>query len=123
MLIHHIRYEILSKADTREAYDRYGMEGMSRGGGGGAPGFGGMDGMDPADIFAELFGASMGFGFDYGQSRGPRRRKGQDSHIPYEVTLEDLYNGKTVKMNMEKEVVCGICKGYVPPPSLVMLDL
>ncbi|KAI9000640.1 DnaJ-domain-containing protein [Trametes punicea] len=103
-------YEILSSVETREAYDRYGMEGMSRGAGGG-PGFGGMGGMDPADIFAELFGASMNFGFDYGQSRGPRRTKGQDSHIPYEVTLEDLYNGKTVKMNMEKEIVCGLCKG------------
>ncbi|KAI0329112.1 DnaJ-domain-containing protein [Cubamyces sp. BRFM 1775] len=103
-------YEILSSVESREAYDTFGMEGMSRGGGGG-PGFGGMGGMDPADIFAELFGASMGFGFDYGPSRGPRRTKGQDSHIPYEVTLEDLYNGKTVKMNMEKEVVCGICKG------------
>ncbi|RPD75245.1 DnaJ-domain-containing protein [Lentinus tigrinus ALCF2SS1-7] len=101
-------YEILSSVETREAYDRYGMEGMSRGGAGG--GFG--PGMDPADIFAELFGASMGFGFDFGPgSRGPRRRKGEDSNIPYEVTLEDLYNGKTVKMNMEKEVVCGVCKG------------
>ncbi|EIW57392.1 DnaJ-domain-containing protein [Trametes versicolor FP-101664 SS1] len=105
-------YEILSTSDTREVYDMYGMEGMSRGGGGGGPDFGGMGGMDPADIFAELFGASMGgFGFDHGPSRGPRRSKGQDSNIPYEVTLEDLYNGKTVKMNMEKEVVCGICKG------------
>ena len=56
----------------------------------------------------------MGFGFDFGPgSRGPRRTKGQDSNIPYEVTLEDLYNGKTVKMNMEKEVVCGVCKGCV----------
>lgn len=45
---------------------------------------------------------------------GPRPRKGQDSIIPYEVTLEDLYNGKHVKMNMEKEVVCSSCDGYVP---------
>ena len=106
-----LSYEILSQEDTREAYDRYGMEGMSRNGPGG--GFGG--GMDPADIFAELFGASMGFGgFDFGPGmRGPRRTKGQDSNIPYEVTLEDLYNGKTVKMNMEKEIVCGLCKGCV----------
>lgn len=75
------------------------------------PGFG--PGMDPADIFAELFGGGMNFGFDFGGpgSRGPRRTKGQDSNIPYEVTLEDLYNGKTVKMNMEKEAVCGVCKG------------
>lgn len=110
------RYEILSQVETREAYDRYGMEGMSRGGGG----FGG--GMDPADLFAELFGASMGFGFDFGPgSRGPRRTKGSDSNIPYEVTLEDLYNGKTVKMNMEKEAVCGLCKGCVLP--LISLGL
>ena len=84
------------------------MDGMS---GRGGPGFG--PGMDPTDIFAELFGGGMNFGFDFGGpgSRGPKRTKGQDSHIPYEVTLEDLYNGKTVKMNMEKEVVCGVCKG------------
>ena len=68
--------------------------------------------MDPADLFAELFGASMGFGFDFGPGSRPRRTKGSDSNIPYEVTLEDLYNGKTVKMNMEKEAVCGLCKGY-----------
>nr|VWO95890.1 Uncharacterized protein [Ganoderma boninense] len=101
-------YEILSQEETRDAYDRYGMDGMS---GRGGPGFG--PGMDPTDIFAELFGGGMNFGFDFGGpgSRGPKRTKGQDSHIPYEVTLEDLYNGKTVKMNMEKEVVCGVCKG------------
>ena len=100
-------YEILSVPDTREAYDRYGLEGLA---GGGGPG---MDGMD--DIFAEFF-AGSGFSFSFG---GPgmggsgRPRKGQDSVIPYDVTLEDLYNGKQVKMNMEKEVVCNACNGYV----------
>lgn len=79
------------------------MEGLSRGGGGGP-------GPDPADIFAELFGG-FSFGFDFGGARGARRSRGEDSVIPYEVTLEDLYNGKSVKMNMEKEVVCGACKG------------
>ncbi|KAH9945316.1 DnaJ-domain-containing protein [Epithele typhae] len=102
-------YEILVSAETRELYDTYGTEGMSRGGGGGGGG-GFPGGMDPADLFAELFGASMNFDFGPG-SRGPRRSKGQDTNIPYEVTLEDLYNGKTVKMNMEKEVVCNTCKG------------
>lgn len=101
----------------------YGMEGMSRGGGGGGFGSGGFGpGMDPADIFAELFGGSMNFGFDFGPgSRGPRRTKGQDSNIPYEVTLEDLYNGKTVKINMEKEAVCGVCKGCVLSLLLMIL--
>lgn len=105
-------YEILSVTETREAYDRYGLEGVS--------GRGGSEEMDhtaAAEMFAEMFGQGMHFGFDFGQGSGfgfggPRRRsKGEDSVIPYEVTLEDLYNGKSVKMNMEKEVVCSVCKG------------
>jgi len=64
------------------------------------------------DIFAEFFGGGGIFGFDFGsRSRPSQRHKGEDSVIPYDVTLEDLYNGKTVKMNMEKEVVCSGCKG------------
>ena len=76
-------------------------------------GMGGARGpdVDPADIFAELFGGGMHFGFDFGGPGGPRRGKGEDSVIPYDVTLEDLYNGKSVKMNMEKEAVCSTCKG------------
>ena len=70
-----------------------------------------------ADLFAEVFGRGPGapgaFTFDFG---GPgasfmKRNKGEDSVIPYEVSLEDLYNGKTVKVNMEKTVECGVCKG------------
>lgn len=70
-----------------------------------------------AEMFAEMFGGGAHFGFDFGHGPGfsfggpQRRTKGEDSVIPYEVTLEDLYNGKSVKMNMEKEVVCSVCKG------------
>jgi DnaJ family protein A protein 2 len=101
-----IRYEILSDLETRNVYDQYGMAGLTKGGPGG------MDGMGAADIFAQFFGgAGMEFGFDFGPGAGRRRGKGEDTTVPYEVTLEDIYNGKTVKLNMEKEVVCGICKG------------
>lgn len=98
-----VRYEVLSSGDSREAYDRYGLDSLKGGGG---------PSMDPADIFSELFGG-MHFGFDFGGpgGGGPRRSKGEDSTIPYDVTLEDLYNGKSVKMNMEKEAVCSMCKG------------
>ena len=80
-------------------------------------GLGGRDGpggVDPADFFAQFFTGSGGFSFEF-ESGGPSRRrgKGQDSVIPYDVTLDDLYNGKAVKMNMEKEVVCSVCKGSV----------
>lgn len=106
------RYEILSETQTREAYDEHGMAGVEGRGGSGGP-----RGMDAADLFAEFFENStpgmFGFNFGPGANGSSRRRKGQEDVIPYDVTLEDLYNGKAVKMNMEKEVVCGVCKGSV----------
>ncbi|KJA26376.1 hypothetical protein HYPSUDRAFT_36685 [Hypholoma sublateritium FD-334 SS-4] len=99
-------YEILSDANKREIYDMHGLEGMTGGQG------------DPMDLFAQFFAGAGGpgnpmFGFNFGPDIGGSRRggKGEDSVIPYDVTLEDLYNGKSVKMNMEKEIICGICKG------------
>ncbi|KAJ2922882.1 hypothetical protein H1R20_g14248, partial [Candolleomyces eurysporus] len=93
-------YEILNDPDAREIYDRYGMDGLTKG-----PGMGGQD---PNDIFAQFFAHPGMFGFDFGPGRP---RKGEDTMIPYEATLEDIYNGKTVKMNMEKEAICSTCKG------------
>lgn len=98
-------YEILSDADSRAAYDEHGIEGLS-----------GPQGMDAADIFAQFFqagpGGAFGFGFGPGAD-GPRSRRGKggDDVIPFDVTLEDLYNGKVVRMNMEKSVICSLCKG------------
>lgn len=102
-------YEILSDPDSKEVYDAAGMAGLTRGMGDGM----GDGPMDPADLFG-FFEASNMFGFDMGGGGGPRRRtKGQDSVVPYDVTLEDLYNGKSVRLDLEKDVVCGTCKGYV----------
>ncbi|KAF9237624.1 DnaJ C terminal domain-containing protein [Melanogaster broomeanus] len=98
-------YEILSDPNSREVYDREGMDGFTGPGGQG----GGMP-ADAADMFAQFFGGGSTTFFDFAGS-GPRRRKGEDTEIPYEVTLEELYNGKAVKMNMEKEVICGTCTG------------
>ncbi|EAU85530.2 chaperone regulator [Coprinopsis cinerea okayama7 len=95
-------YEILNDPQMREVYDAHGMEGVSKGPGG-------PDFMDPNDMFAQFFGGNPMFGFSFGPGR--KRTKGEDSVIPYEVSLEDLYNGKTIKMNMEKDVICSGCKG------------
>jgi DnaJ homolog subfamily A member 2 len=82
-------------------YDQYGLEGLS-GGSGGHP-------FSPEDLFEQLFsGGSFGF------NNGRRKRRGDDSKIPYDVTLQDLYMGKTVKMQIEKTVVCSMCSGSVP---------
>ncbi|KAJ3770814.1 DnaJ-domain-containing protein [Lentinula raphanica] len=95
-------YEILSDPETRALYDEGGMEGLQGGRSGG---------MDMDDLFTQFFtgrGGGFSFGFDMG---GPSRGRKNDSVIPHQVTLEDLYNGKTVKMNMEKQVLCNTCKG------------
>ncbi|KAF9064179.1 hypothetical protein BDP27DRAFT_1333955 [Rhodocollybia butyracea] len=95
-------YEILNDPDSRAIYDESGMDGLHGGGAG--------RGMD--DIFAQFFGGGGGgfsFGFDMGG--GPSFKKRNDSIIEHEVTLEDLYNGKSVKMNMEKQILCTTCKG------------
>ena len=95
----------MSQPETKELYDQFGMEGISGGGSGG---------IDPNEIF-RMFTTDFDFGpGGFGTSR---RKKGQDSVIPYEVTLEDLYNGKSVKMNLEKDALCSGCSGSVLPPS------
>jgi len=94
-------YEILSDADKRAKYDKFGLEGVADEGGGGG---GGAD-----DLF------SMFFGGGGGRSRGPR--KGDDVNHPLKVSLEDLYNGKTVKLAINRQVIvgdskeCGTCGG------------
>ncbi|KZP31856.1 DnaJ-domain-containing protein [Athelia psychrophila] len=112
-------YEILNDSNTREVYDKYGMAGLSGPGGGGGP----AGGMNAEDLFAQFFAGAGGggggggggnpFGFSFGPGAGGphQRRKGQDEVVPYDVTLEDLYNGKTVRINMEKDITCGVCKG------------
>ncbi|KIJ52545.1 hypothetical protein M422DRAFT_776175 [Sphaerobolus stellatus SS14] len=94
-------YEVLIDVDTRGVYDRVGMEGMT-----GASGGPSME----EDFFEQLFGGGLRFGF--GPNASSRRpRKGEDSIIPHQVTLEDLYNGKSFKVMMERDAVCTTCKG------------
>ena len=65
---------------------------------------------------ASMFGASS-FGM------GPRPpRRAQDSVIPYEVSLEDMYNGRTAHFSLEKNVVCGHCNGSGGKPGAVLKD-
>jgi len=98
-------YDILSDPQTRTIYDQGGLEAFTAGMG---PDMNGMEDM----LFESLFGGSFGFSMGPdGQSRKRKPRKGEDTIIPHNVTLEDLYNGKVVKMHLEKEVICAVCSG------------
>ena len=50
-----------------------------------------------------------------GRSRGPRR--GQDTIHPLKVSLEDLYNGKTSKLQLSRNLICKTCNGVGGKPG------
>lgn len=89
-------YEVLSDPEKRAKYDKYGLEGISDDG----PGRGGAE-----DIFSMFFG---GGGRGGGGGYGPR--KGDDVNHPLKVSLEDLYNGKTVKLAINRQIQVGEAK-------------
>jgi len=71
-------------------------------------------GVDLDDILSQMFGGMGGMGGmpGFGGEGGPRRpRKGRDEEQKYQVTLEELYKGKTVKFASTKNIICSHCKG------------
>ncbi len=69
--------------------------------------------MDPQDLFSQLFGGAGGgfFGGGGGPSRNQGPRKGKDLVHRVNVSLEDLYKGKTTKLALTKHVICAKCSG------------
>ena len=67
------------------------------------------EGFDGSDIFSQLFGFGGGMFGGPGRSRGPRR--GQDTIHQLKVSLEDLYNGKTSKLQLSRNLICKTCNG------------
>ena len=114
-------YEVLSNADKRARYDRFGHQGVGGAAGGG--GFGG--GMSMDDIFSQ-FGDIFGGGgspFEsfFGGGRGGRTRQavGSNIRIKLKLTLEEITNGVEKKIKYTKKVVadgvkfetCKTCQG------------
>lgn len=124
-------YEVLSDADKRAAYDRYGpaaFEGVGAGVPRGAGGMGGMGGMgggfhDPFDIFREVFGQQGGGGggifeemFGGGGSRDGSR-DGADLRYDLEITLEEAARGIEKEIAFRKHVTCERCDGTGAEPG------
>jgi len=109
-------YEVLSDADKKAQYDRYGHAGMSNGRGG----FGG--GMNTEDIFSQfgdifgedLFGSFFGGGGGRGRSGGGGRSRGvrgSNLRIKLKLNYEEIANGVTKSVKVKKHVVCTTCAG------------
>jgi molecular chaperone DnaJ len=77
-------YQVLSDAEKRAAYDRYGHAAFQGGGPGGNPFAGAGFQGDLGDIFGDLFGEMFNMGG--GGRRATRVQRGRD--LSYELTLE-----------------------------------
>ena len=90
----------MSDPKKRDLYDKVGEQGLKEGG----SGEGGFS--SPMDIFDMFFGGGGG-----GGRRGKKENKGKDVIHQLSVSLEDLYNGTTRKLALQKNVICEKCEG------------
>lgn len=64
------------------------------------------------DLLSHLFGGGLFGGFSgFGGGGMRRRQRGEDTIHPLKVTLEDMYNGRTSKLQLSKNVICSNCTG------------
>jgi molecular chaperone DnaJ len=102
-------YSVLSDAQQRQRYDRFGHAGVSSSAGPGswgAPGFGGIE-----DILGDLFGFGDVFGGGRAGSRRSSAQRGADLRYDLEITLEEAANGMTAQLRIPRLESCDTCKG------------
>ncbi|MCX7768268.1 MAG: molecular chaperone DnaJ [Flavobacteriales bacterium] len=103
-------YEVLSDPEKRARYDRYGHEGL----GGPAGNGGGFSAMDIEDIFSRFgdifadFGGFGGFGFG---TRARRVNRGSDIRVRLRLTMQEMAQGVTKKIKIQRLVACEACRG------------
>jgi molecular chaperone DnaJ len=106
-------YSVLSDAQKRAAYDRYGHAGMNGQNGFGGGGFGGAGFSNVEDIFSEMFGDIFGQ-----QRRGPSGpQRGADVRYDYEITLEQAYQGDEIEIVVPTTMTCEACHGSGAKPG------
>lgn len=113
-------YEILSDADKRAQYDRFGHQAFSpgRGGGGGYSGGAGMNMDDIFSQFGDIFGDESPFGSFFGggggrRSSGGRSRgvRGSNLRVKIKLNFEEIAKGTTKTIKVKKYVLCTTCGG------------
>jgi DnaJ-class molecular chaperone len=114
-------YEVLSDADKRKKYDKYGdrwemadqIEEQQRqqaawGRGGGGPQFNTEQMGDFGSIFDTIFRRDRSGG---GGRAHAANRRGQDIETPVEVSLEEAYHGTTRTLTLQASEACRVCGG------------
>lgn len=112
-------YEILSNKDKRARYDQFGHAGV--GGASGGYGGGNMNMDDIFSQFGDIFGGAFGGfgGGGFGGGARSTRVKGSNLRIKVKLTLEEINEGVTKKIKLNKLVnspdatysSCNTCRG------------
>jgi molecular chaperone DnaJ len=104
-------YQVLSDAEKRSAYDRYGHAAFERSGGAGTVDFSNFVGLSIEDLFESFFGTP-------GQ-RGARQRvqRGQDLRYDMHLTLEEAVFGTSKEISLTKHASCARCTGSGMEPG------
>lgn len=106
-------YEVLSDADKRAQYDRFGHSGVS----GNGRGSGGASNMEDifsqfGDVFGDdMFGSFFGGG---GRSRGGQRSRGtrgSNLRVKLKLSFEEIAKGVSKQIKVKKHVACQTCAG------------
>lgn len=108
-------YEVLSDADKRSQYDRYGHAGLS----GNGRGFGGGGSMNMDDIFSQfgdifgddLFGSFFGGGRRGGGGGRARGVRGSNLRVKIKLNYEEIAKGVSKNIKVKKYVGCTTCSG------------
>ncbi|MBX7220845.1 MAG: molecular chaperone DnaJ [Blastocatellia bacterium] len=109
-------YGVLSDANQRARYDRFGHAGVgSSAAGAGAAGFGGFPGFE--DILGDLFGFNFG-----GARRQSQVQRGADLRYDLEISLEDAAAGVRTQIRVPRLESCGTCTGSGAAPGTTPVE-
>lgn len=104
-------YQILSDADKRGAYDRFGHSAVSNNGGNR-----GFEGFDNFGGFGDVFEAFFGGG-STGRSHNSNVQKGKDLQKSLTIDFEKAVFGTTIKLAIQRTEKCTRCKGLRSEPG------
>jgi molecular chaperone DnaJ len=107
-------YSVLSDAQKRAAYDRYGHAGVQSA----AAGAGGFDASQFAG-FEDILGEFFGFGdlFGGGGRRRNRAQRGEDLPFELEISFEDMMKGMSADIQVPRMEACNRCSGKGAEPE------
>jgi len=114
-------YSVLSDAQKRSIYDRFGQAGLGNAGGMGGAGFNSTVFEEFQDILGDLFGVDDVFGGGRrGGRRGARGQRGADLRYDMSLGFEDAAAGVTTQIHLTRRENCESCGGTGAKPGTGM---